>query len=63
MFLIFKYFTFYVYFPVLYLIKLLKDKIENSIKNNYDLKEMNDFIKKNHNYWSQNSKQNKLKRN
>ena len=61
MFLIFKYFTFYVYFPILYLIKLLRDKIENSIKNNYDLKEMNDFIKKNHNYWSQNSKQNKLK--
>ena len=46
MFLIFKYFTFYVYFPVLYLIKLLRDKIENSFKNNYDVDEMNDFIKK-----------------
>ena len=61
MFLIFKYFTFYVYFPVLYLIKLLRDKIENSFKNNYDVDEMNDFIKKNHNYWSQNIKQNKSK--
>ena len=59
MFLIFKYFTFYVYFPVLYLVKLLRDKIENSFKNNYDVDEMNDFIKKNHNYWSQNIKQNK----
>ena len=61
MFLIFKYFTFYVYFPVLYLVKLLRDKIENGFKNNYDVNEMNDFIKENHNYWSQNIKQNKSK--
>lgn len=62
MFFTIKLFTFYIYFPILYLIKLLRDKIKNAFKNNYKDNEMNDFIKKNHDYWIANEKKSETRK-